>query len=173
MCLDVVAHMYLNVLQGVSYFLSVVWKRVYQQPAQWKHCYAGWDAATGDYKEIYGSSSSFIVDYDLCVQRGGICHVMGKQMRTSPFVTVQYRHPRMAKGVYLDVDRSYYRAGNDLFSATFVKRTLLYQEGASVPFDDDYVLEMFDVDKMELITLRSDQYIHLLDRGYIIIAKQA
>jgi len=86
-------------------------------------------------------------------------------MVMSPFLTVQYRHPRLQVPLFLDVDRRWYTQGNDIFSRVFVLRCLLYQEGASVPFDDHYWLELLDANNFELVRVYPTQYIHLLPSG--------
>ena len=192
--LDYCVHTYLKIIQGVSYYHSIIWKRVYVEPEDWYDCYVGKDDYNG-FSEVYTYTKVTDVvvpknfKYNLYMQRkpdGSIaCRAINRlffedyvinrknnidqRVYNSVFMSVLYRHPLLKDPVSLEVERGYYCEDNDLFTAPHVHRLLLYQQGPSVPFDEGYWLELFDVNKMELVTLKSDQYIHIFKNGYKIL----
>ena len=70
--------------------------------------------------------------------------------------------------IFIDLEKEWFYLDNDLLSSTFVKRWLCYNIVYSLPFDYRYVIELFDVNKMQLVNLLSTQYIHLNESGYEI-----
>jgi len=161
----------------VGKWYSVLWKGVWCEPAQWSTCYArlSGNRLEENYRRCVCEES-----YDLFLTRDGVCRrlpfvpesplasssssplALCSPLSLSPFLTVKYHHPLLNTPLYLDVDRRWYIPGNDLFTATFVRRCLMYQQGSSVPFDDRYYLELLDADTFELVLLTSTRYIHLV-----------
>jgi hypothetical protein len=86
------------------------------------------------------------------------------------FITVQYIHPHMALPLTLEIPPGMYQKGNQLLDSTFVYWCLKYQYQASeYVFDENYKVEIIDND-MNMISLRSNQYIHFEEtRGYKIV----
>jgi hypothetical protein len=82
------------------------------------------------------------------------------------FISVKYSHPRMKEAIFIDIDKEYYYAYNELFSPVFVKRYLEYQP-LNYEFDMDYELQIMDND-INSYKLTSKQYILLADSTYTI-----
>lgn len=76
---------------------------------------------------------------------------------SAAFINVQYVHPRMHTGVYLNMDRNLYLINNELFSPTFVRRWLDYQPDPFY-FDMNYKLKILTAD-IQSIELKSHQFI--------------
>jgi hypothetical protein len=87
----------------------------------------------------------------------------------SPFFSIEYLHPMMEKGkrVYIDIPSNYFLEGNELLSATFVKRWLEYYVGRNVPFDKRYRLLILDTELNE-IELDFFNYVRITKNGYEI-----
>ena len=86
------------------------------------------------------------------------------------FITVQYIHPHMALPLTLEIPPGMYQKGNQLLDSSFVYWCLKYQyQSSEYVFDENYKVELIDND-MNMISLRSNQYIDLEEaRGYKII----
>lgn len=82
------------------------------------------------------------------------------------FLSVEYIHPELNNPLTLEIDDGFFVEGNELFNVTFVKRILEYQTKKYV-FDDRYRILIMD-NKMNLINLKSDNYIILGLNGYDI-----
>jgi hypothetical protein len=77
------------------------------------------------------------------------------------FLGIEYRHPKMTSPISLQLPKSMYIVGNELFSAAFVLRCLQYEPlWTSFVFDKDYVLTIMD-DSINQYTLHSNEYIVL------------
>jgi hypothetical protein len=83
------------------------------------------------------------------------------------FLTVEYTHPMMKKGIMLDMPISMYSKTNSILTPVFFKRYLEYQEKPYV-FDMRYVINIMDTN-INMFTLKSNQYIKIKERGYDII----
>ena len=85
------------------------------------------------------------------------------------FITVQYIHPNMALPLTLEIPPGMYQKGNQLLDSTFVYWCLKYQyHKTEYIFDENYKVEIIDND-MNMLTLFSNQYVHLEDtKGYKI-----
>ena len=91
----------------------------------------------------------------------------------NPFLSVKYKAcPDGAwyiKGMpqtieqYIDLGSEYFYEGNELFSAAFVYRWLQYH--GTVPFYDDYTLELLDGRAIQMVNLKNTQYIRLDKNG--------
>lgn len=82
------------------------------------------------------------------------------------FLTIEYVHPAMEKGIFIELDNGYYVANNCLFTPLFIRRCLEYQT-ASFFFDMDYELKLMDGD-LNIFILTSRQWIQLSEKGYSI-----
>jgi len=82
------------------------------------------------------------------------------------FISVKYSHPRMKEPIFIDIDKEYYYAYNELFSPVFVKRYLEYQP-LEYEFDMNYELEIMDND-INTFVLTSKQYVLLVESTYTI-----
>lgn len=82
------------------------------------------------------------------------------------FLTIQYMHEKMPVSVDLDLDSQYYVSGNELFTPSFIYRLLL-EKLSHFHFDLNYTLVLID-NNINILNLRSDQYIELNDNNYIV-----
>ena len=82
------------------------------------------------------------------------------------FLSILYSHPRMKSSIPIELDAGLYLVGNEMLSAAFVERYLMYQSHPYV-FDADYTLEMMDK-KIHMFELNSSQYVVLEKAGYSI-----
>jgi hypothetical protein len=104
-----------------------------------------------------------------------------EQMKeVSPFLTIKYIPPNKKvisthtcnnmQDIYLDIPREYFYTGNELLSATFVKRWLDYHVG-KVDFDNSYRIEMMD-SNFEFVNLGFHDYIVVKENGYEVVKKE-
>lgn len=104
-----------------------------------------------------------------------------KRSRVS-FMSIEYEHPSLSKPIVIELDKMYYTVGNDLLSASFLRRYLEHQCNESYnwfnclfePDDNgsilntEYTVCIMD-NHMETFTLRMNQHIRLAERSYEII----
>jgi hypothetical protein len=83
------------------------------------------------------------------------------------FLSIEYTHPFMKKGIVFELDKSVYFVGNQILSPTFVKSYLEYQSEL-YHFDMDYVLKIMDGD-INSFELGFDRSVVLTEEGYSII----
>lgn len=111
------------------------------------------------------------------------------------FLSLEYRHPKMKKGISLIIDKKYFIEGNHLLSPTFVLRCLEYQKGIynnsifniktlkeyvffeylfnklgieePYYFDMNYKLYIMD-NHINLFELDSNEYIVIEKDGYVV-----
>jgi hypothetical protein len=81
-------------------------------------------------------------------------------------ISVKYKHPNMDEPIFIDIDKEYYYANNEILSPLFIKRCLEYQP-LIYDFDMNYELEIMDND-INTYVLTSKQYILLADSTYTI-----
>ena len=72
----------------------------------------------------------------------------------------------MGESIFIDIDKEYYYAYNEILSPLFIQRYLEYQP-LNYIFDMDYELEVMDND-INTHVLTSKQYILLADSTYTI-----
>jgi hypothetical protein len=82
------------------------------------------------------------------------------------FLTIEYTHPKQKESISLDIPRSMYIVGNELFTPSFILRCLNYQS-KNFCFDTNYVLKLVDRD-VNIIELRNNQYIELNKNNYSV-----
>jgi len=82
------------------------------------------------------------------------------------FISIRYKHPKMNDDLFIDIDKEYYYAYNELLSPIFIKRYLEYQPNI-FEFDMNYELEIIDNDVNTFI-INSKQYILLVENTYTI-----
>jgi len=82
------------------------------------------------------------------------------------FISVNYFHPKMTNLISLNIDKSMLLTQNDLFTPTFVRRWLEYQDEHFI-FDMDYLIKIID-SNINMIELNSKQYIQIQKDDYII-----
>jgi hypothetical protein len=82
------------------------------------------------------------------------------------FLSIEYIHPVMDKGIPLELDKGFLLVNNCLFSPLFIKRMLEYQSTRTY-FSNDYTLKIMDSD-LNMIELKYGQYIRLNEKDYII-----
>ena len=83
------------------------------------------------------------------------------------FLSIEYTHPLMKKGIVFELDKSVYFVGNQILSPTFVKSYLEYQSEL-YHFDMDYVLKIMDGD-INSFELGFNRSVVLTEEGYSII----
>lgn len=83
------------------------------------------------------------------------------------FISIQYTNSKQRKSIFIDLDKSIYKVGNEILSPIFIKRHLSYQS-LNVDFDYNYELNIIDGD-LNTIVLSSNQYILLNADSYEII----
>lgn len=83
------------------------------------------------------------------------------------FLTIKYTHPIMKDHIFIDLDKGYYYADNEILSPLFVKRHLDHQS-ANYYFDMEYVIEIID-NNVESLQLKSNQYILLNETTYTVM----
>ena len=80
------------------------------------------------------------------------------------FLNIMYFHKDMKDPLKINLDLTYIRNGNEVFSKTFVYRMLSYQYNPSdYIFDETYELHLMD-DKIKKHTLTASEYIFFNDR---------
>jgi hypothetical protein len=80
------------------------------------------------------------------------------------FLNIMYFHKDMKNPLKINLDLTYIRNGNEVFSKTFVYRMLSYQYNpGDYQFDETYELHLMD-DKINKHTLRACDYIFFNDR---------
>jgi hypothetical protein len=89
------------------------------------------------------------------------------QKSQAKFLSIEYKHPEMTNSIELQLDKSWFYAGNVLFTPTFVLRALKYQS-QSFFFDMDYTICIMDND-IQIIELNFDKHILLLETGYEVV----
>uniref|UniRef100_A0A6C0DC47 Uncharacterized protein n=1 Tax=viral metagenome TaxID=1070528 RepID=A0A6C0DC47_9ZZZZ len=82
------------------------------------------------------------------------------------FISVKYTHPNMDEPIFIDIDKEYYYANNEILSPLFIKRYLEYQP-LVYDFNMDYEVEIIDND-INNYKITSKQYILLADSTYVI-----
>ena len=82
------------------------------------------------------------------------------------FLSILYIHPKQENTIYIDISAEHFLLGNEILSACFILRYLEYQ-AMSYIFDLDYKLNIID-NYVNQFTLKSNQYIVLLENKYII-----
>jgi hypothetical protein len=83
------------------------------------------------------------------------------------FLSIEYTHPIMKKGIFIDLDRSVYLVGNQILSPAFVKNYLEYQSEI-YHFDLDYVVKIIDSD-VNNFEIGCDKSILLIEDGFKVI----
>jgi hypothetical protein len=84
------------------------------------------------------------------------------------FLSIEYRHPDMSTGIYIDLPTGMYSVDNEILSDLFVKRCLEYQSYPYI-FDTRYTLHLIDQDIAEL-ELSSGQFIRIHDDTYSVLS---
>jgi hypothetical protein len=97
---------------------------------------------------------------------------MPTTIKKSPakFLCITYKHPEMEKSIEINIDKSWFYAGNVLLSSTFVLRALKYQSQQFF-FDMNYTICIMDND-INIITLGSEKHILLTEDGYEVIGEE-
>ncbi len=83
------------------------------------------------------------------------------------FLSILYSHPQMKETIPIELDAAIYLVGNEILSAAFVERYLMYQSRPYV-FDANYKLELMNK-KIQMFELHSGQYVVLNKTGYLIV----
>lgn len=86
------------------------------------------------------------------------------------FLTVEYTHPRMGYGIFLELDKSVFYANNEILSPLYILRCLKYQSKAFV-FDMDYKIKILD-ENIHSFELTSDQHVFLHKASYKIVSNK-
>ena len=117
-----------------------------------------------------------------------------KRSRTS-FLSIEYKHPALDEPILIELDKMYYTIGNDILSASFIRRYLEYQyrpsghilncifcnghlrglfeqDDGNCILNKDYTVSIMD-NQMKTFTLGMNQYVRLAERSYEIITLDA
>ena len=86
------------------------------------------------------------------------------------FLSIEYTHPIMEKGIVVNLDRSIYIVGNQILSPVFMKSYLEYQSELFF-FDKDYKIKIMD-NKIQLFEIGFNHSIVLKEDTYEIIERQ-
>lgn len=78
------------------------------------------------------------------------------------FLTAQYFHPSMKNPIDLTPSVNHYTVGNELFSPSFILRSLHYQKEPFF-FDYDYTMEIID-NKLNTVELKCNEYIYIKNK---------
>lgn len=82
----------------------------------------------------------------------------------SPFLTIEYLHPKMKTKISIELKEGMCLEGNEILSPLFIKRYLEYQE-KSYHFDLDY--KVFIMDKnINMFEIGNEEFIKIQDKGY-------
>lgn len=84
------------------------------------------------------------------------------------FLTVEYTHPRMTYGIFLELDKNVFYANNEILSPLYILRCLKYQSKAFV-FDMNYKVKILD-ENIHSFELTSNQHIFLHKASYKIVS---
>ena len=88
------------------------------------------------------------------------------------FLNIMYFHKKMAEPIKLTLDPRFIRAGNEVFSKTFVLRLLSYQYNPiDYVFNDAYELHLMD-SKIQKVTLKSNQFLLFTKEWYEILSNE-
>lgn len=87
------------------------------------------------------------------------------------FLTVEYTHPKMTSGIFLELDKSVFYANNEILSPLYILRCLKYQSKAFV-FDMDYKIKILD-ENIHSFELTSDQHVFLHKASYKIVSNSS
>lgn len=80
------------------------------------------------------------------------------------FISIEYNHPDMSSPIELNMDRSWFFAGNEILNSTFILRLLNYQS-VMYFFDEDYIIKIMDSD-CNIFTITYGEHILLTPDGY-------
>lgn len=83
------------------------------------------------------------------------------------FLSIKYTHPIMKNHIFIDIEKGYFYANNEILSPLFIKRYLEHQ-AINYHFDLDYVIEIID-NNIESLQLKSNQYILLGESTYTVM----
>ena len=83
------------------------------------------------------------------------------------FLSIKYMHPIMKDDIFIDIEKGYYYANNEILSPLFIKRHLEHQ-ATNYHFDMDYEIEIIDND-IKKFELKSNQYILLGKSTYTVM----
>ena len=82
------------------------------------------------------------------------------------FLSIEYIHPEMDESIELQLDKSWFIVGNELFTSTFILRTLNYQSSYYV-FDEKYKIKIMD-GNCNIFCFGEDTYMKITKNGYEI-----
>ena len=83
------------------------------------------------------------------------------------FLSIEYKHPEMEKSIEINMDKSWFYTGNELFTSTFVLRVLKYQLKHFF-FDMNYKICIMD-NNINIIEFGSNKHILLTEDGYELV----
>lgn len=80
------------------------------------------------------------------------------------FLSIEYTHPDMNESIELQLDRSWFVVGNELFTSTFILRVLNYQSQLFV-FDEKYKIKIMD-ENCNIVEFGEEKYMVITEDGY-------
>jgi len=111
----------------------------------------------------YMYSSFFHTDIDTPKTERLLPTTEGKNV----FLSIEYTHPSMSKGIVIELPTNMYIANNHILSATFVRRYLEHQD-QEYTFDNNYVIKLLDT-TITMMKIKANQYINIKRMGYEVI----
>jgi len=128
--------------------------------------------STNDFNPLYNDNLLFGKYFDTYVSRvqyNNIIQLKNKDEFAIPsnvsFLSIELQFP-YAK-INMELDKSFLFINNELFSKTFLKRYLDYNNIA-VPFTNDYTVNIMD-SNINMITIKPDEYMRLNKLDYSIV----
>jgi hypothetical protein len=83
------------------------------------------------------------------------------------FLSVEYTHPGMAKGIVMDLGKNIFYSNNEILSQIFVRRWLEYQP-LDFKYDSSYIVKIMD-SNIKTVEMTSDQKAFLYKADYKIV----
>jgi hypothetical protein len=80
------------------------------------------------------------------------------------FLSIEYTHPDMNESIELQLDRSWFVVGNEIFTSTFILRVLNYQSQLFV-FDEKYKIKIMD-ENCNIIEFGEEKYMVITEDEY-------
>ena len=81
------------------------------------------------------------------------------------FLSIEYTHPKMNENIELELSNGWYMVGNELFTPSFVLRSLEFQSNPFY-FDELYKIRIMD-HAFNILEFGSDMFVEILKENYV------
>ena len=105
--------------------------------------------------------------YFICTANEAIIPTITCKKSRAKFISIEYKHPEMTNSIEIVLDRAWFYSGNEIFTPTFVMRTLKYQSQYFI-FDMNYQIIIMDND-LNIIKLDYETSLLFSECGYQIV----